>query len=78
MEYDFDVVCNKGEKNTVANVLSCMLKDGEGMSETVATVLTISIDPKLGKDVGTGYRSDAFCQKVLNNLDVLPFGDPPV
>ena len=56
----------------VANALSCMPEDGEGSFKTIATVLTISMDPKLSRNIRDGYSSDTFCQKVLDNLDSFP------
>ena len=68
-EYDFEVVYVKGKENMVADALSRIPEDGEGSPKTITTVLTVSVDPKLSRNIRNGYSSDVFCQKVLNNLD---------
>ena len=72
-EYDFKIVYVKGEENTVADALSRMPEVEEGGSlGAVAAVLTVSTDPKLSEAIREGYKSDAFCQRVLRNLDSFP------
>ena len=71
-EYDFDIVYVKGDENTVADALSRMPEEGEGTAKTVAAVLTVSSDPKISEDIRLGYKTDPFCQKILENLDSFP------
>ena len=62
----------KGEENTVADALSHMPEgEGEG-SEAIATVLKISMDPKISDAIRVGYKSDAFCQCILKNIGSFP------
>ena len=44
----------------------------EGTPKAVASVLTVSTDPKLSAAIKSGYESDPFCQKVMANLDSFP------
>ena len=74
-EYDFEIIYVKGEENTVADALSRMPEEVSGEEEllgAVGAVLTISTDPKLSEAIRAGYESDAFCQKVLRNVDSFP------
>jgi hypothetical protein len=75
-EYDFTIVYVKGGDNTVADALSRMPDEegegGEGSKTVAATVLTISIDPKQSKQIKEGYKTDPFCQRVLENLISFP------
>ena len=71
-EYDFTIEYVKGEENTVADALS-RIPEGEGEgSEVIATVLKISTDPKISDAVRVGYKSDAFCQRILKNIGSFP------
>jgi hypothetical protein len=70
-EYDFEIKYLKGEENTVADALSRMPEEEEGV-EAVASVLTVSSDPKISGDIRVGYTSDSFCQKILKNQDSFP------
>ena len=60
---------SKGGENMVADALLRMPEGGEGLLKTITAVLNVSTDPKLSEDIKTSYKSDAFCQKVLRNLD---------
>ena len=71
-EYDFKIVYVKGGDNTVADALSRMPEEGEGTFGTTAAVLNVSADPKISEDIRVGYSSDAFCQRILNNLESFP------
>ena len=71
-EYDFAIMYVKGGENTVADALSRMPEEGEGTPKAVASVLTVSTDPKLSAAIKSGYESDPFCRKVMANLDSFP------
>ena len=71
-EYDFTIEYVKGEENTVADALSRMPEgEGEG-SKVIATVLKISTDPKISDAIRVGYKSDAFCQRIVKNVGSFP------
>ena len=65
---------SEGNENTVADALSHMPEEGEGEegSKIIAAVLKISMDPKISEDIRVGYKSDAFCQRILKNLESFP------
>ena len=71
-EYDFEIHYVRGEDNTVADVLSRMPEEGEGDFQVTAAVLMVTTDPKISEDIRTGYTSDPFCQKILNNRSSFP------
>ena len=71
-EYDFTIEYVKGEENTVADALSRMPEEGGGGSEVIATILEISTDPKISEAIRVGYKSDAFCQRILKNIESFP------
>jgi hypothetical protein len=71
-EYDFKIEYVKGEENTVADALSRMPEGGEETVKPVATVLTVSTDPKISEAIRVGYQTDPFCQKILGNLESFP------
>jgi hypothetical protein len=71
-EYNFEIKYLKGEENTVADALSHMPEEEEEGVEAVASVLTVSSDPKISGDIRVGYTSDSFCQKILKNRDSFP------
>ena len=71
-EYDFTIEYVKGEENTVADALSRMPEEGGEGSEVVATILKISTDPKISEAIRVGYKSDAFCQRILKNIESFP------
>ena len=62
----------RGHENTVADMLSCLPDGGEGSSGGIASVLAVSTDPKISEDIRGGYRSDPFCQRILDNLASFP------
>jgi hypothetical protein len=72
-EYDFEVVYVKGGDNTVADALSRMPEEGgEETPKTAAAVLTVSSDPKISEAIRSGYKTDAFCLKILENIESFP------
>ena len=71
-EYDFNIRYVRGEDNTVADALSRMPEEGEGEFQVTAAVLTVTTDPKISEDIRTGYTSDPFCQRILNNQTSFP------
>ena len=77
MDYNFSIEYVRGGENTVADALSHMLEEGgrgegEERSKIFAAVLKISIDPKISEDIRVRYNSDAFCQRILKNLESFP------
>ena len=71
-EYNFEIVYVKGGDNTVADALSRMPEGGEGTFQTTAAVLNVSTDPKISENIKVGYKSDSFCQRILDNLGSFP------
>ena len=77
-EYNFKVVYVKGGNNTVADVLSRMLEEGEGTFRTTAAVLNVSADPKISEDIRVGYSSDTVTHRdgLLSFIGSNPFLPP--
>ena len=74
MDYNFLIEYIKGEENMVVDALSQMPEEGEGEegSKIFTAVLKISTDPKISEDIRVRYKSDAFCQQILKNLESFP------
>ena len=75
-DYDFSIKYVKGGRNMVADALSRLpVEGGEGpvdKPEAVASVLQVFTDPKISEDIRHRYQTDAFCQKILQNMTSFP------
>ena len=72
-EYDFTIEYVKGGRNTVADALSRMPEGEEGGgSMVIATILMVTMNPKISEEIKVGYQTDPFCQRILKNVESFP------
>ena len=71
-DFDYTLSYLPGEKNTVADAMSCYSFPRTGQSAiSVATLLEATLREDILNDIRTGYTTDPFCIQVLKNLDSL-------
>lgn len=67
---NFKIIYIKGDKNTVADSLSCL--DHDKLNTVLTPILSIGLDAKLLEDIKWNYAKDEWCMQVRENMDSVP------
>jgi hypothetical protein len=71
-DYNFTVVFIPGEKNIIADTMSCYSFSIDSLARIVAGISEVSISTDFVSQIKTGYTSDTFCVQALKNVKSVP------